>query len=133
MSKDFFERIGTLVPVDKQTALSTAKGFAYEPNKKITTREWEAPPELKFPRPRELNLTGVKYGRLTVIGLDANKVMGKHTAPSWVCRCTCGRYTSRSAKAIRNPNNQEDRCGQCLHVAYLQRQAKRLGTPFPSD
>lgn len=124
MIKNIFDRLATSTPVDKQTALSTSKGFVYEPDKTVTVREWDAPPKLKFPREKALDLTGVRFGRLTAIGMDATKTMTKHTYPTWVCRCDCGRYTSRRAKSIKNPNNNEDRCAQCLHVKHLQRRGR---------
>lgn len=127
MANDIFERLGASAPVNRQAALSTAKGFSYEPSKTIIVREWEAPPKLKYPTRKHLDLTGVRFGRLTVVGIDAEKAMTKNTIPTWVCRCDCGRYTSRRAKAIKNPRNADDRCSLCLHAQFLQKEARRLG------
>ncbi len=61
------------------------------------------------------DLTGMTRGKLTVIGLAAmNKGL-------WVCRCVCGYYTLRNAKAIKNECNQQDMCDRCRHVVYLRR------------
>jgi len=53
------------------------------------------------------DLTGVKQGKLTVIGLDKIK------KGIWVVRCYCGNYAHRSAKAIKNKENRGDRCEYC--------------------
>jgi hypothetical protein len=78
--------------------------------------EWDAPPAfVKFvgSGPQQPNLIGTQRGRLTVVGYLGS---GK-----WCARCACGTYVSRSHRALTNPLN-EDRCSQCRHTAYLQRE-----------
>jgi hypothetical protein len=53
------------------------------------------------------DLTGRLVGSLTVMGY------AKHYPRSWVVRCGCGRYTTRTSRALRNPANAEDTCDAC--------------------
>src|SRR5688572_33509491 len=51
-------------------------------------------------------MLGTRFGYLTVKGFSADR------PKSWVCRCLCGRYTLRKAKAIKNPANNRDCCAR---------------------
>lgn len=46
-----------------------------------------------------IDLTGQKFGRLTVIELDSNNTC---TEKKWVCSCECGVITSVRGSALRN-------------------------------
>lgn len=59
------------------------------------------------------DLTGIKFGRLTVIGYSAT-----HKS-RWVCRCTCGNYVMRRGAAIR------DGLGAMCEHCYMLQRAKR--------
>jgi hypothetical protein len=118
--KDLYARI----PVNKTTARVIAKGFEYVAKKKITTADQPTPFLTRpFPYKNAKNLaetngedlTGEKIGWLTVIGLS------KEHSGKWVARCVCGTYTLRSGKAIKNQENDCDRCELCRHKAYLKR------------
>lgn len=126
-NEDIFDKVISSTPINRQASLSVSKGFEYSPNKKITVKEWDTVPALKKVIGGNLDLTGNKVGRLTVVGL-LDAVKGQHGA-TWVCRCQCGKYTSRKAKAIQNPNNTDDRCEQCRHVKYLN----TLGTKLSNN
>jgi hypothetical protein len=59
----------------------------------------------------EDNLTGLKIGRFTVVGLSSN-------SPSWVVRCACGRYCYRRAKALKVKELEAAisvMCPRCAH------------------
>ncbi len=81
---------------------------------------WEAPkPHVNLAR-SEVDLTGTKFGRFTVIGKLANK--------KWQVRCSCGNYSARKPKAINNPKNNNDCCEVCRELLYLKRnEARRRG------
>jgi hypothetical protein len=129
LKNDLFERLAVAVPVDKQTAMSMSQGFYYKSAVKVTNREWENPPKMLIPQ-HGLNLVGTRFGRLKVMGLDVTKPVSKNSRAGWVCRCDCGRFTSRSTKAIRNQANNGDRCTECRHLQYLQRYTSiRRGSP----
>lgn len=59
------------------------------------------------PSPRLIDLTGLPFGRLTVLTRAPDK--GKKTC--WVCACVCGNITTVFASALSNRNTQS--CG-CL-------------------
>lgn len=61
----------------------------------------------KLPPADGEDLTGRQVGELTVVGY------ARHYPRSWVVRCGCGVYTTRSSKAIRNPANSGDKCDHC--------------------
>lgn len=129
---NIFDKVEISTPIDRQAGLSSGRGFVYAPDKKVVVVEWEIQPALKRPAAGQPDLTGRRQGRLVVVGLVAGKASAKNTKPTWACRCACGRYTSRTARSVCNPNNTDDRCSQCLHVKFLQRESKRLATPTPA-
>lgn len=81
---------------------------------------WETPrPHVNLTR-NETNLTGTKFGRFTVVGKLVNK--------KWQVRCSCGNYSARKSKSIKNPNNNNDCCEVCRELLYLRRnEAHRRG------
>lgn len=113
-------------PVDRVAARVISAGAKYEPNCKAQVEEFISPPAMKpkhlYPTdPSFIDLTGRKKGRFTVIGLlDGPK------ASTWVVRCSCGTYTTRTAKSIKsaetNKAAQLDACRECMHLAWLKRE-----------
>ena len=99
------EKIGTSTPVNKCAALVTGKGYQYIPDKKIQTSDSDTP----IPT-RDATDTEKK-----------NPVFQDLTGCLWVVRCQCGTYSKRRKKAILNPENVQDRCEQCRHLAFLRR------------
>lgn len=67
---------------------------------------------------RRLDLTGWRFGRLTVLA-PAGRI-GRYTA--WLCRCECGRETVATTRKLRGGNTRS--CG-CLkpdgipHPTYI--------------
>ena len=115
---------GGLQPVDRTAARVAGKGEHYESKKKITQRHWDVPPPMRQVSPKDLidNLIGIKFGRLTVLGLYTE------ASGLWVVRCACGDYETRRTKSIKNPNNDQDRCENCRETVHLRRQAEFLAT-----
>lgn len=110
------EEIGIRVPINKTAQMVIQKGIHFDhvgnpdavwSQLPIRTRPFVGTSE---------DLTGIKIGRLTVIGLNDTGVKGR-----WVVRCTCGLYGLRKARAIKNPHNFGDRCDQCRKVAQMRR------------
>lgn len=84
------------------------------------------PPTIVPPRlhPRTagfVDLTGHQFGWLTVLGFYGSKNLKKKAL--WVVRCNCGNYETRTAKAVKNPANNQDACIKCRQTLYLRRQA----------
>lgn len=65
---------------------------------------------------KAIDLTGQRYGRLTVIkkASKASRNPWKHT--TWLCKCDCGNEVVVDQGHIRNGNTQS--CG-CLHAERL--------------
>lgn len=101
-------------PVNGTAAAVVSPGVRYDCPKRVQTAESEVPfPVRTVPR-YAANLTGTRRGSLVVAGLC---VSGKGL---WSCRCDCGKYVLRRAKALTNERN-DDRCEECRHLAYLRR------------
>lgn len=114
--KDTMEMVITSVPVDSTAARVTSQGTKYE-------HEPSGPTVLHSDLPLPIvssfrdhrPLIGKRFGRFTVIGTFAER------RNRLVVRCDCSRYETRSARAIKNPNNAADACLRCRQTLYLKR------------
>ena len=114
----------SLRPVNSTAARVVSRGVHYDSSKKIVQRHWDVPPPVR-PVPKDpslQDLTGVKFGRFTVLGFYAE---GNGL---WVVRCACGDYETRRTKSIKNPNNDQDRCENCRQLVELRRRAEFIAT-----
>lgn len=88
----------TPIPVNKLAQMVTSRGLHYqEPDFKSCVISDSLLPTRPYPKhsdPKD-DFTGLIFGRFTVIGM-------KPDGPSWVVRCTCGRYTYRKSRVIRS-------------------------------
>lgn len=123
----------TRKPVNKTAATVIATGTHFIPAKKIQTNDSDLPlairplHKIELARKEFQDLTGRTVGRLTVQGYSLD-------FPShWVVRCVCGRYSTRRARAIKNPENTQDRCEHCRHLASLKRSEMYRRTGKDSD
>jgi len=117
------DKVITSIPVDRTASIVTSKGFNFQSNKKILNADQSMPIEIQsIPRHVVEDLTGVKRGRLTVVGYSRNN-KGR-----WVVRCDCGIYTLRRHKSIKNEQNDVDRCEACRETLYFRRRQFRLET-----
>ena len=66
-----------------------------------------------------IELTGQKFGRLTVIERSGITVHGKHAR--WLCRCECGNETIVIGRNLRNGNTVS--CG-CVHKENMSQVGK---------
>lgn len=58
------------------------------------------------------DLTGKKYGKLTVLGLsDKRGSRGRVTRPLWECRCECGAITYKASDTLKN--SEISMCAAC--------------------
>lgn len=108
-------------PINRVAKWVTGKGEQFQPNKMIQTNDSQDVISTRPFNKTELgtstfiDLTGRTVGRFTVLGI-ARDFPGQ-----WVVRCICGVYSTRRAKSIKNPENTQDRCEHCRHLAYLKR------------
>jgi hypothetical protein len=125
---DILERVFASAPNGRTAAtVTSASADQYESPVKPGGLHWDAQPRTRAPNARDASLhgfedmTGRRFGRMTVIGLASERAYGSKVKGCWVVRCACGHYESRRAKAIRNPANADDACVHCRHVAFLRR------------
>ena len=108
-------------PVNRTAAAVVGKGINFVPSIHAPRNDSPAPIPTRAPTAGErkasgfVNLAGVRFGRMTVIGMARD-------SKGWVVRCSCGTYTTRLSKSIKNPNNVQDRCNECRHLAFLKRE-----------
>lgn len=117
------EDIAGRSPVDRVAARVTSRSERQIINKVIQTADSETPLQIRRANRENRDLIGHRQGRLVVIGLS------RHVPKRWVVRCDCGIYTLRTAKAMRNPCNTDDRCERCRLLSYLRKHDayRRLG------
>lgn len=131
---DVFDKLQASRPVNRAAARVIGGGFYYEPQKVIIQRHWKSPPPCKpitallKANPEFEDLMGIEFGRFRVVGYMGR--LSKKVAAAWLCRCACGDFEARSAKAIRNPENRGDRCEYCRHVAQLKRSTAFRANPL---
>ncbi len=118
----------TRSPINRTAARVVAPGQHYVADKTNGCVCQGTPPPYRAPKEHELDLTGMRFGRFTVLGIASE------TTNRWVVRCNCGNYSLRKPKAIKNPNNVADACEQCRHIIHLKRSElfRRAGVDKPS-
>lgn len=85
------------------------------------------PTSLELSLPGFKNLAGVKFGRLVALGISAE------TKARWVCKCVCGCYVLRTAKAIKS-GHVGSCCNRCKLLAnsksaeFFRRTGKRVNS-----
>ncbi|MCS5452540.1 hypothetical protein ACJVQT_23025 [Enterobacter huaxiensis] len=123
-------------PVNGNASRVIQRGKGYEFDVKSSVPEWDNPPLVRprhqLPRDRDFtDLTGIRKGRFIVKGLLPGP------GSKWLVRCSCGKYTYRTAKAIRslatNPNAHHDACRQCTALAFAKREAEFRRTGKDTD
>lgn len=127
MGRDTFDAVLASVPNGATAGRVASRGNHYEPNIDFGDKfHGDAPPPMrKFDpglakNPEFKNLTGLKVGRLTVVGL-ARQVSETHGA-LWVVRCVCGDYEYRRTRTLLKTKRPDM---QMCHVCY-DLQQKRL-------
>jgi hypothetical protein len=109
-------------PVDKEAALVGAgvgECYIETRGKRLT---FATPPPITS-RPKYIeNLTGRKYGRITVIGYShMRKINGKTPFHHyWVVKCVCGNYEHRKGSSIRRTIKKKTG-DMCKHCALSER------------
>lgn len=61
------------------------------------------------------DLTGNKYGMLTVIGRSPDNGHGKKPCVKWLCQCECGRITQASKWSLENGLTVSCGCRKKIH------------------
>lgn len=129
--RSVFDEILSSSPANRSAATVTSKGTHYVPDMKIAEHivHSDAPLPMK-PLPNDpscVDLRGVKYGRLTVLGMADTKRGNGSNGGAWVVRCACGDYEHRTTRAIRRAH-PEDRCKVCDDLVRKRRRLEELGS-----
>lgn len=88
---------------------------------------------IKFNNPLNLNdLTGKKFGRLTVIGRDIKRdenerKLGKHSVAHWLCKCDCGNPKLSSVVGYQLTSGHTQSCG-CYASEQIAKRNKKYST-----
>jgi len=82
---------------------------------------WDGPPRMKRVPHGCPDYTGQRRGRLVVKGLLDKSELGGSKKASWVVRCDCGMWETRTSKAIREANEPDDCCVHCRTIAQRKR------------
>ena len=115
-------KVGHEIPANATAARVMARGKSFE----YRTPEWcqDSPlplPIMPAPVSAELtDLTGLRVGRLRVIGFSAER------KARWVCRCDCGMYTLRKTPTIKKGTAAP--CDQCYLLAVAKARAHNART-----
>ena len=109
-------------PINRTARAVISGGYQYQPKRSDEGEQWfDVCPLLLSPtreqslNPEFVDLTGQRYGYLTVIGYA-----GKGR---WACKCICGRYALRKAKAIKQKRDSGFRpnsCSVCNNTARIR-------------
>lgn len=114
-------KIGHEKPVDAVAGRVVSSGESFEYRTNDSTTDSATPLPIKPPTGAMVgssgfvDLTGVRFGRLIVIGISATK------KARWVCRCACGNYTLRTSGAIK-AGADDASCSQCYLLAVAKRE-----------
>lgn len=118
------------VPVDRTAARVIGKGVSFDSNVGIGQCMHDSDlPIPTAPTPEKLrnmgaDLTGSRFGRLTVIGYHSRKAKpnGAHKH-RWVVRCACGRYSVRRGDSLRRAKNPNECCERCDQLRIIKNRA----------
>ncbi len=113
-----FDKVFTATPVNKTTAVvAESKGTKWEPKSDRCHVRHVGPQECK-PAPKNTeDLTGMKVGRLTVLGyLRRNHRL---RTSMWLVRCVCGAYEERRSKGLRRGTSTS--CSSCDYLEKIRR------------
>lgn len=112
-----------LLPINKTAAFVVSGGVHFDAKIKPNPHdERDTMPYLrrKWDTQKIFNLTGLKVGWLTVIGLSEEK------DNRWVCRCVCGKYVFRKAKSLQRIKSVDDKCLHCAKLDYLSKKTSHI-------
>ena len=113
------------LPIDKTAAFVVSKsshqGFDFKCGDKIVSMS--PIPTRKFPGFKQHDLTGVKFGRFTVIGcatfVPKNYLTSRANTVRWVAKCTCGRYQIFTTRAVNRA--KVIGCVECEKLQFLSK------------
>ena len=116
-------------PVNKQSALVVSENkhyFEIKPKDREELHHFKEPPidHITFKKKKGINQVniGFRFGRFIVFAYrkpKGNRKSRKAIPSGYLCRCVCGDYEFRTARAIRNILNVDDRCSYCRKRDFI--------------
>lgn len=122
--------VAPLYPSDKVAGRVASRGEHFEWSPPSTTVHSSDPIPHRAPTAAELimpefvDLTGLKSGRLTVLGIAIDATAN---GTRWVVRCVCGSYELRRTKYLKacaageKVGDDEPLCGSCAYTKKLRK------------
>lgn len=125
-----FDRVASSAPLDATAAsVRDGSGDLYEVAIPAHHPHFRAPPlPLHRLQPGQIDYTGRRIGRLTVIRFHELRHNGGTKEAMWLVRCQCGDYELRRAKTIRRNANADACCYVCHSVNTLRERAAKPAT-----
>lgn len=124
-----YDFVVTNKPVNSTAKKVLQKGEHCEIDKKFKSSEsllyTDIMPKCeKYKGPKKHNLSGKKYGNLTVIKYYKK---GRNNA-KWLCKCSCGMYIIRLAKSLKRGNSTE--CDKCNTIKDMRNKKHNVNKKF---
>lgn len=123
MGRDHWDAILASTPLNRTAGVvtgSSASNFTSEVP--LPSNFWPDVPAMRKVPLNGVDLTGLKVGRLTVVGLLDRSAKGNGAL--WVCRCACGAYTGRKAKGLQagaiEHHPPSYMCEQCFRTHVIR-------------
>ena len=117
--KDVWDRLAVSKPINTTAGVVASQSRGQQPvGPAEAPHHWssDVPITTIAVRGNQENLAGISFGRFVVVGY-LGRIGGEG---KWLVRCACGTFERRSARAIRNPANNFDRCRTCAHTDHLR-------------
>ena len=74
-----------------------------------------------------IDMTGQRYGKLTVVERDSSKKGG---AAYWICKCDCGNIKSIRGSNLRAINQPTRSCGKCINLPQMMDMDSEIGKQY---
>lgn len=123
--------MGARIPVDRTSALVVSEGTHWTPEiPQSCVHDSEFPIPTSHRDPKTPDLSGLRVGRLTVLGYwgrhnDQSRSRRTGTAAKhrWVVRCDCGMYSVRRATSLTKTRarHDDDCCDRCKHLDRIRK------------
>jgi hypothetical protein len=123
MKTSDFYAVAPLAPVNSTAGRVASRGehFVYKPKASTARSHAPLPCGPKPDTPQFVDLTGMKVGRLTVVGYAVQTGENK-SGSLWNVRCVCGFYEQRRRKALLKATSTS--CSEC-HLVEQNRKLYR--------
>lgn len=71
-----------------------------------------------------IDLTGQRFGELTVISREPTRISGRGRRTMWLCKCDCGKMTVVDAVSLRRKKDGTKTCGKHKSKSDIQAHTK---------